>query len=49
VIDGGFLGEEVFRRIMNDPRFDDIPLILETPEEERWEEEIRRLYGMVGS
>lgn len=48
VIDGGFLGEEVFRRIMNDPRFDDIPLILETPEEERWPEEIRRLYGMVG-
>jgi deoxyribonuclease-4 len=47
VIDGGFLGEEVFRRIMNDPRFDNIPLILETPEEERWEEEIRRLYGMV--
>ena len=48
VIDGGFLGEEVFRRIMNDPRFDDIPLILETPDEERWEEEIRRLYGMMG-
>ena len=47
VIDGGFLGEEVFRRIMNDPRFDNIPLILETPEEERWEEEIRRLYAMV--
>ncbi|HOW26436.1 MAG TPA: deoxyribonuclease IV [Bacteroidales bacterium] len=48
VIDGGFLGEGVFLRIMNDPRFDDIPLILETPEEERWPEEIRRLYGMVG-
>ncbi|MBP6978740.1 MAG: deoxyribonuclease IV [Bacteroidales bacterium] len=47
VIAGGFLGEEVFHRIMNDPRFDDIPLILETPEEDRWEEEIRRLYGMM--
>ncbi|HNS47602.1 MAG TPA: deoxyribonuclease IV, partial [Bacteroidales bacterium] len=38
VIDGGTLGEEVFRRIMNDPRFDNMPLILEAPEEERWEE-----------
>jgi deoxyribonuclease-4 len=47
VIAGGTLGEDVFHRIMNDPRFDNIPLILETPEEERWEEEIRRLYGMM--
>lgn len=47
VIGGGFLGNEVFERIMNDPRFDSIPLILETPEEERWEEEIKLLYGMI--
>ncbi len=44
----GLLGEEVFRRIMNDPRFDDIPMILETPDDERWKEEILLLYGMVG-
>jgi deoxyribonuclease IV len=41
----GFLGEDIFRIIMNDNRFDNIPLILETPEESLWEEEIRRLYS----
>ncbi len=43
----GFLGEEPFRLIMNDPGFDNIPLILETPDEERWKEEIQFLYGLV--
>ena len=43
----GTLGEEVFRRIMNDPRFDAIPLILETPDESKWEEEIRKLYALI--
>ena len=43
----GFLGEDLFRRIMNDPRFDNMPLILETPEEELWEQEIKWLYGVV--
>jgi deoxyribonuclease IV len=43
----GFLGEDLFKRIMNDPRFDNIPLILETPEEELWATEIRWLYGLV--
>jgi deoxyribonuclease IV len=43
----GALGEEVFRRIMNDPHFDDIPLILETPDESLWAEEIRWLYGVI--
>ncbi|NVO18474.1 MAG: deoxyribonuclease IV [Bacteroidetes bacterium] len=43
----GFLGNEVFVRIMNDPRFDDIPMILETPDETIWLEEIKSLYGMV--
>jgi len=32
---------------MNDPRFDGIPMILETPDESRWAEEIRLLLGMV--
>jgi len=42
----GTLGLEVFRRIMKDPRFDDIPLILETPDETIWKEEIRLLYSL---
>ena len=43
----GFLGEEVFRLVVNDPRFDNMPLILETPEESLWEEEIKKLYQMI--
>jgi len=43
----GFLGKEVFSRIMNDNRFDDIPLILETPDETLWKEEITMLYSFV--
>jgi len=42
----GELGDEVFRLIMNDPRFDDMPLILETPEESLWPEEIAYLYSL---
>lgn len=43
----GFLGEDVFRMIMNDGRFDNMPLILETPEESLWEEEIKNLYSLI--
>ena len=43
----GFLGEEVFKRIMNDPRFEDIPLILETPDETLWPYEIELLYSFI--
>ena len=43
----GLLGIEVFKRIMNDSRFDDIPMILETVDESIWAEEIKMLYGMV--
>ncbi len=43
----GFLGMEVFRRIMNDSRFDNIPIILETPDETIWKEEIELLYSMI--
>lgn len=39
----GQIGWECFRYIASDPRFDDIPIILETPDEERWAEEIARL------
>lgn len=41
----GFLGEDVFKRIMNDPRFDNMPLILETPDESMWASEINKLYS----
>lgn len=43
----GTLGEEFFTRFMNDPRFDDMPIILETPDEARWAEEIKWLYSLV--
>lgn len=42
----GELGLEVFRYIMNDPRFDDIPMILETIDETIWAEEIKLLRDM---
>ncbi len=42
----GLLGVEVFRYIMNDPRFDEIPLILETPDPLLWKTEIEFLYGL---
>lgn len=43
----GLLGKEVFKRIMNDPRFDNMPIILETPDDSLWAEEIRWLYSLV--
>ncbi len=39
----GFIGNNLFEWIMNDPRMDGIPLILETPNEEIWAEEIALL------
>lgn len=45
----GLLGTDVFNRIMNDPRFDNIPLILETPDDTRWAEEIKLLYSFIRS
>ena len=39
----GLMGMEVFKLLMQDPRFDNIPLILETPEETLWKEEIALL------
>jgi deoxyribonuclease-4 len=43
----GFLGEDVFRMLMNDERFDNLPLILETPDESLWEAEIKNLYSLI--
>ncbi len=42
----GMLGEAFFGRLMRDPRFDDMPIILETPNEELWPEEIRYLRSL---
>ncbi|MFA5850453.1 MAG: deoxyribonuclease IV [Bacteroidales bacterium] len=39
----GLLGAETFKILMKDPRFDNIPLILETPNEEIWAKEIEQL------
>jgi deoxyribonuclease-4 len=42
----GTLGLEPFRKIMSDSRFNGIPLILETPNVEKWAEEIELLKSM---
>lgn len=43
----GHLGWGVFAQIMQDARFDDIPIILETIDSDRWPEEIGRLYRLA--
>ncbi len=45
---GGEIGIGAFESIMKDPRIDNIPLILETPDESRWAEEIDILKRIVG-
>ncbi len=45
-IGSGMMGEEVFRFIAQDSRFDDMPLVLETPNEDIWKIEIERLYEL---
>ena len=39
----GVLGLDFFRRLIQDNRFDNIPIILETPNEELWPQEIEML------
>ena len=39
----GLLGIDFFKRFMKDTRFDNMPIILETPDESRWAEEITLL------
>lgn len=36
----GFIGKAFFERLMKDSRFDNMPLILETPDESKWADEI---------
>lgn len=47
LIGKGTLGEEFFIRFVNDPRFDDMPIILETPDPELWKDEIAWLYSQI--
>ena len=42
----GVMGLTMFELLMNDARFDGIPLILETPDETLWAEEIKLLYSL---
>lgn len=43
----GTIGLGLFDKLMNDSRFDGIPLILETPDEDRWAGEIAMLKSMI--
>lgn len=43
----GFLGYDTFSMFVNDSRFDDMPLILETPDDTLWAAEIKKLYSLI--
>ena len=43
----GILGNRCFELLMQDTRFDNIPLILETPDESLWPQEIEWLYSLA--
>lgn len=43
----GTLGKEFFIRLANDSRFDNMPIILETPAPELWQDEIAWLYSQI--
>lgn len=43
----GELGLEFFELLMNDERFDDIPIVLETIDETIWKNEIEYLYSLI--
>ena len=46
-IGAGLIGREPFTWIVQDPRFDEMPLILETPESEHWAKEIAELQRLA--
>lgn len=41
----GLIGMDFFKRFMQDSRFDNMPIVLETPEDTLWAEEIKMLRG----
>ncbi len=46
-ISKGLIDIEFFKRFMKDKRFDNMPIILETPDETRWTEEITLLRSFI--
>lgn len=46
-IGDGELGWHTFKMIVNEPFFDEIPLILETPDMTTWAQEIKKLYKLI--
>ncbi len=47
-IGDGELGETAFDRILNDPRWDGIPMLLETPKEDDLQDDIKNLHRLAG-
>ncbi len=45
----GMIGAQFFEMLMADPRMDDIPIILETPDETIWAEEIAFMYSLAAN
>lgn len=45
----GEIGVDIFKMILSDDRFDNIPLILETPNTDIWAEEISLLRGFINN
>jgi len=44
----GLMGMEVFKRMMADERFNNMPIVLETPNDDLWAEEIKLLKELAG-
>jgi len=47
-IGDGELGDSAFGRILNDPRWDGIPMLLETPKEDDLQDDIKNLHRLAG-
>jgi deoxyribonuclease-4 len=43
----GFIGMDLFELVMNEPHFENIPIILETPDDTIWAQEISLLYSLI--
>ena len=44
----GTIGWDAFRFLMEDPRFDDVAMVLETPVVDKWKDEIAKLFEFAG-
>jgi deoxyribonuclease-4 len=45
----GYVGIEAFARLMRDPRLRQVPVLLETPDERRWREEVHLLVRLAAT